>query len=106
MIMPGYTAEASLYGKRGRYRTELGVRPEADAGAPRGDLLYPQAMHAAAMAGSSAGFSRASLGFTCGRGGCVCSGDMDCNDMFTTNVCGPNAVCFNLGGQVICVCSR
>lgn len=40
--------------------------------------------------------------FQCGPGFCVCRGDGDCNDMFTTNVCGPNAICFG----DICVCSR
>lgn len=42
------------------------------------------------------------LEFACNRSFCSCAGDADCNDMFTTNVCGPNAVCFG----DICVCMR
>ena len=40
--------------------------------------------------------------FQCSQNFCSCSGDGDCNDMFTTNVCGPDAVCFGN----ICVCYR
>ncbi len=44
------------------------------------------------------------LGFSCAPWGCICNGDADCNDMFTTNVCGPFAVCSTDGG--FCICSR
>jgi hypothetical protein len=40
--------------------------------------------------------------FQCSQNFCICYGDGDCNDMFTTNVCGPNAVCFGNN----CVCYR
>jgi hypothetical protein len=43
-----------------------------------------------------------SLGFNCGPYGCVCTGDFDCNDMFSTNVCGPFAICIDN----VCWCSR
>lgn len=42
------------------------------------------------------------MDFACNGGYCVCRGDLDCNDMFTTNVCGPNAVC--IGSY--CFCDR
>lgn len=44
------------------------------------------------------------LEFTCGSWGCSCKGDTDCNDMFSTNVCGGYAVCF--GEPPFCICSR
>jgi len=40
--------------------------------------------------------------FQCNRQLCSCNGDADCNDMFTTNVCGPGAFCI----ENICVCAR
>ncbi|HEV7779938.1 MAG TPA: hypothetical protein VGO58_01665 [Chitinophagaceae bacterium] len=43
-----------------------------------------------------------SVQFQCSQKFCVCSGDADCNDMFTTNVCGPDAACFGNS----CVCYR
>lgn len=47
------------------------------------------------------------LGFTCMGPLCACSGDPDCNDLFSTGLCGSNAVCFlQPGGGVICICSR
>lgn len=42
------------------------------------------------------------MDFTCTGGFCVCDGDRDCNDMFTTNVCGRNAVCIG----TYCFCDR
>jgi hypothetical protein len=50
----------------------------------------------------------ASLDFHCGGGVCVCSGDRDCNDMFST-ICrdpGTDGSCTDLGGgRVVCTCS-
>ena len=40
--------------------------------------------------------------FSCAPGFCICYGDSDCNDMFSTNACGPSAQCF---GNT-CVCAR
>ena len=40
--------------------------------------------------------------FQCSQRFCACSGDEDCNDMFTTNVCGPYAICFG----DLCICYR
>lgn len=38
----------------------------------------------------------------CGDLACVCTGDDDCNDLFTSGKCGPIAVCYPDG----CVCIR
>jgi len=63
------------------------------------DLILP----AARVGGASTGFfGGQTLGFSCGPWGCVCTGDDDCNDMFSTNACGPWAVCI---GNV-CYCRR
>jgi hypothetical protein len=42
------------------------------------------------------------LGYTCSGLMCTCSGDADCNDMFTSDVCGDVAVCDENG----CSCLR
>jgi hypothetical protein len=42
------------------------------------------------------------MDFACSGRYCVCDGDTDCNDMFTTNVCGVNAVCIG----TLCFCDR
>lgn len=57
---------------------------------------------AAGIGGSRLTGRGSALGFACAPWGCVCSGDDDCNDMFSTNVCGPWAVC---SGN-FCICSR
>ena len=46
------------------------------------------------------------LGFSCGRLTCDCSGDDDCNDMFSSGVCGDIALCDEAGGEVSCWCFR
>ncbi len=38
-------------------------------------------------------FGNTLLEFSCSGSGCVCKGDDDCNDMFSTNVCGRFAIC-------------
>jgi len=42
------------------------------------------------------------LNYSCGDLACSCSGDDDCNDLFSTDKCGPIAVCYPDG----CVCIR
>jgi hypothetical protein len=47
------------------------------------------------------------LGFQCTGLHCSCNGDDDCNDMFTTNVCGDIAQCYeDSDGSVRCECLR
>jgi hypothetical protein len=58
--------------------------------------------------GGLGGVGTVALGFKCDRTSCRCEGDIDCNDMFGTNVCGPEASCYFgwLTGQWVCVCRR
>lgn len=51
--------------------------------------------------------SRAQMrpGFECSGPICICSGDGDCNDMFSGGHCG-DAVCFENDGNVVCLCIR
>jgi hypothetical protein len=42
------------------------------------------------------------LGFTCNPLFCSCTGDADCNDMFTTALCGPRDICIDS----VCYCIR
>jgi hypothetical protein len=45
------------------------------------------------------------LGYACDGPLCICEGDDDCNDMFTTAGCGDIAQCYSDGqGGVVCVC--
>jgi hypothetical protein len=45
--------------------------------------------------------------FTCNPVWCACQGDDDCNDMFTTNVCGDTAFCVDTSSpDVKCYCER
>lgn len=47
------------------------------------------------------------LGFTCSGLRCTCSGDDDCNDMFSTGLCGDVAQCYeDSNGGVRCECLR
>ena len=48
-----------------------------------------------------------SSGFQCTGLHCSCTGDVDCNDMFSTNVCGDIAQCYEESdGSVNCECLR
>jgi hypothetical protein len=90
MLIPNQSVGFSRYGHRGaQIPPAIGTH----------DRIVPSARAGGAAVGLFAGRS---LGFTCGGFGCVCSGDDDCNDMFSTNACGPTAVCI---GDV-CWCSR
>jgi hypothetical protein len=42
------------------------------------------------------------LNFSCQNLVCVCTGDQDCNDLFTSDLCGDIAICYPDG----CVCLR
>jgi hypothetical protein len=43
------------------------------------------------------------MNFSCGSTSCTCRGDRDCNDMFSTTVCGGSAVCDNTTGECSCL---
>jgi hypothetical protein len=85
--IPGFTAEISLSKTNEKYFVEYSpsaVRSEAG-------LVYPAR-------------------FLCTRGMCVCSGDDDCNGMFSTSCKdGGYARCWVRGprdSSVFCVCAR
>jgi hypothetical protein len=90
MLIPNQTPGISRYG----YRSE-----ELPAGIAARDSIVPASRASRASLGL---FGGRGLGFNCGGFGCVCTGDADCNDMFSTNVCGPYAVCIDN----VCWCSR
>jgi hypothetical protein len=46
------------------------------------------------------------LGFICSSLACGCSGDADCNDMFTSGLCGGFALCEGSGATARCICLR
>ena len=52
------------------------------------------------------GRALAPLRFGCDSLLCGCSGDDDCNDMFSSDLCSGIAVCDETGGRVRCVCIR
>ena len=45
------------------------------------------------------------MNFSCGVTSCTCHGDADCNNMFSSSVCGRSAVCDTSSG-VECSCLR
>jgi hypothetical protein len=100
MNLPGFTAETSVLWRNGHYGL-LSYPPGT-----HDHVLPAQAFASRAAAGFRVGLGGPRLGFNCAPWGCICSGDADCNDMFSTNACGPWAQCFEVGGQVICICSR
>jgi len=94
MSLPGFNAETTLGPLSGHYRS---------CDFALADFNAEEAVTPELRIGTG---GRGRLGFSCGPFGCICSGDSDCNDMFTTNVCGPHAVCSVYGGQVVCICLR
>jgi hypothetical protein len=92
MSIPGFNAAASLrqYGQNYVGRGVPSASPTA--------IVVP---HRSAFGGSRIS---SGLGFSCGPWGCICTGDADCNDMFSTNACGPYAVCSIDHG--FCICGR
>ncbi len=43
------------------------------------------------------------MNFSCGMTSCTCRGDADCNNMFSSNVCGGSAVCDSGSGECSCL---
>lgn len=64
--------------------------------------LAPSVLARAAIGGLGSLAGGRALGFACNPLFCACKGDSDCNDMFTTNVCGPRAICID----DVCYCLR
>jgi hypothetical protein len=101
MTMPGFTAGHSLYKTSSRYRV-VGA-PSAGQEA----LAYPAQNEFLVV--TPIGVIQP-VPFTCGSLACTCDDTTrpgDCNDMFSTNVCGPYALCEDLpGGGSRCICLR
>jgi hypothetical protein len=100
MNLPGFTGESSIYPQTRHYQSSW-----KSPGSVRNILIAQIVTDRASSTAREVGIGRG-LGFSCGGLGCACNGDSDCNDMFSANVCGPNAVCFETGGSVVCVCLR
>ncbi|MCB9593630.1 MAG: hypothetical protein H6719_12930 [Sandaracinaceae bacterium] len=47
-----------------------------------------------------------SLGYSCSLFMCSCTGDIDCNDMFTSGVCPGDAYCDDTTSTPTCYCTR
>jgi hypothetical protein len=74
------------------------IKPGDSLEAKHVDLLFTSV----SRLGAAPEFREA--GFACDGLLCVCSGDDDCNDMFTGGVCG-DAMCFtDSEGGVVCIC--
>lgn len=78
-----------------------------------GKLAIPRERVQAITVGPSAqtqlagGLKGVTLAYICSETSCTCSGDLDCNDMFTTVCSDPktDGVCIETtGGQVTCSC--
>lgn len=77
--------------------------PTFEVGANRlPGAIHERRVAAAAAAAARISVGRAGLGFSCNPLFCACSGDADCNDMFTTSLCGPRAICIDN----VCYCGR
>jgi hypothetical protein len=101
MTVPGFTADVTLVGGRARYRLGDLASPSTYAGS-----LQPALGLRFAPLPSSRMIGR-TLGFTCQGAKCSCSGDPDCNDLFSSGLCGDIAACYEQpGGGVKCECLR
>lgn len=101
--MPGFNAVSSLSKSTQSYHTSVSGIPSVIS-----PSVMPQALRDVGSGGGGGGAGLSGLGFTCGGTSCRCDGDSDCNDMFSTNVCGPNAYCYLgwLTGEWVCTCQR
>jgi hypothetical protein len=84
MMLPGFTAEATLGTGAGRYR---------HAAAAATDAVVVPAL-----------YRKPVMGYSCSGSICKCYGDDDCNDMFSSDVCKGAALCHS-NGTTWCECS-
>ena len=55
---------------------------------------------------SSGGGGAGGANFSCGALGCICNGDYDCNNLFSSGACGSwPAKCYERGPASYCVCA-
>lgn len=97
MTLPGFTAETSCARSTRTYASRLGHAQQAADGL---GLAAGRLGRVRATAPGSA------LAFTCNGLECSCEGDADCNDLFSTGLCGDIASCDETGGRVRCRCLR
>jgi hypothetical protein len=101
MNMPGFTADVTLQSASGHYHTRESCGSFGQA------IVSPQVLRSLGRGFGSMSqrlrFRGGGLGFTCQGIECSCSGDADCNDMFSTDLCGDIAVCYEDG---TCRCLR
>jgi hypothetical protein len=77
----------------------------ADAGGS--DSAEETERSADALSPQQGGGSSGRLGFVCSGLFCTCTGDVDCNDMFSSGNCGPGpSVCDDTTSTPKCTCSR
>lgn len=87
--LPGFQGELALSS------SARGYRGFAGAGAPayRPRVVSQLTAPPGAPGRSGQRLATGRLGFACGGFACTCSGDEDCNDMFSTGACGDIAQC-------------
>lgn len=99
MTIPGFSAATSLIAASQQYREGL-----TDQGGPA--RVLAQLVRGLRPNIRTSPFGQftigGSAGFACSGIACTCSGDVDCNDMYTTGVCGDIGVCDENG----CWCLR
>ena len=98
MNIPTFSAEKSLY-----YSTSVYMASMNNSVQMR-DIYPAQIRHKGLTGVGGFGRGRRELqaNFTCSGLRCDCTGDADCNDMFSSNVCGDIASCDESG----CACLR
>jgi hypothetical protein len=111
-VCPIGSAVAATSSDRAHFQNQLGIRPQhetvlklsprtlqhARAGRNRLQLSPIQRQGATALLSV-----RAAPMFACNAAVCACRGDADCNDMFTTDLCGPSAECDEDTNTCICL---
>jgi hypothetical protein len=100
MGIPGFAAEAALYDSNGSYRGVISTGSKAGV-----STVLPQQLILRRMGPITGGQffgGRMLVAFQCDRLTCTCQGDDDCNDMFSSGVCGDIATCRDGG----CWCWR
>jgi hypothetical protein len=97
VTVPGFTGADGLRAPTRRYASVAGAT--ATPAAAR--VVAQRVPLGGAVLGAPLA-SRAALGFQCSGLACTCGGDADCNDMFSTGVCGDIASCDERG----CWCLR
>ncbi len=107
MNMPGFSAEASLCKANERYQS---VAPRGYSSGAKRVVSQIGAGGGFGGLGGLGGLNQTSgpVYFQCGwnpktlRSECTCRGDVDCNNMFTSGFCGPNASCDTGAGTCTC----